>query len=244
MFSLRQTELAELRQPPAHAAAQSRRRRAEARTARASRWSVGLRSAHWRCSGCSRWPSRTLTALPHDAERSRASCWPGQRRLANGSPTALRWRRWSTNWPRFRGPGGNGVLDRDTNLPLTWDHEDRPGIAWKSEVPVAGFNSPIVWGDRVFLSGGDAAKREVVCYRHATGELLWRRAVENVAGSPAQLRRSPNKPAMRPRPWPPTAGAFTPSSPTATWPRSPWTASRLGQEPRLSRRTRTATPPR
>ena len=43
-----------------------------------------------------------------------------------------------------------------TNVPATWDTKTGAGIAWKVPSPTSGFNSPIVWGDRVFLSGGDA----------------------------------------------------------------------------------------
>lgn len=89
------------------------------------------------------------------------------------------------NWPRFRGWDGSGVTTH-TNLLLTWSAEAGSGIAWKSPVPSRGFNSPIVWGDRVFVSGGDEKKREVLCYDAKTGALLWQKTVENVPGSPAK----------------------------------------------------------
>ena len=88
------------------------------------------------------------------------------------------------NWPRFRGPGGSGVSEA-TNLPTSWETRTGDGIAWKSPVPAPGFNSPIVWNNRFFFSGGDAAKREVFCYDGASGQMLWRQAVVNVPGSPA-----------------------------------------------------------
>ena len=93
------------------------------------------------------------------------------------------------NWPRFRGPGGNGVSEA-TNLPANWDTKSGAGIAWKTPVPAAGFNSPIIWGDHFLFSGGDSAKREVFCYDTATGQLAWRQAVVNVPGSsskPAEI---------------------------------------------------------
>lgn len=88
------------------------------------------------------------------------------------------------NWPRFRGPGGNGVSD-STNAPANWDVKTGTGIAWKTPTPAPGFNSPIVWKDRFFFSGGNASKREVFCYDCAKGQLLWRQAVANVPGSPS-----------------------------------------------------------
>lgn len=90
------------------------------------------------------------------------------------------------NWPRFRGPGGGGV-SVFTNLPLSWDVATGAGIVWKTPVPVAGFGSPVVWGNRVFLSGGDAAQREVLCFDALTGALVWRQALQNVPGSPAKV---------------------------------------------------------
>jgi outer membrane protein assembly factor BamB len=80
------------------------------------------------------------------------------------------------NWPRFRGADGNGssIL---TNLPASWDAKTGAGIAWKVPAPAGGFNSPIVWGDRVFFSGGDAKKREVFCLDGKTGQTLWRQPV-------------------------------------------------------------------
>ena len=87
------------------------------------------------------------------------------------------------NWPRFRGADGGGV-SAFTNVPVAWDPKTGKGIAWKVPVPANGFGSPIVWGDRVFFSGGDAARREVVCLNAQTGQTLWRQAVTNVPGSP------------------------------------------------------------
>jgi len=77
------------------------------------------------------------------------------------------------NWPWFRGPRGDGVVF-STNLPVAWDGASGEGILWKTAVPAAGFNSPVVWGDRIFLSGGNESVREVLCFDTARGALLWR----------------------------------------------------------------------
>jgi outer membrane protein assembly factor BamB len=87
------------------------------------------------------------------------------------------------NWPRFRGADGNGVM---ANAIFSTN------VIWKSPVPAPGFNSPVVWSNRVFISGGDAAKREVFCFDATDGKLLWRRAVENVPGSPAKPPEIPD----------------------------------------------------
>ena len=80
------------------------------------------------------------------------------------------------NWPQFRGPGGNGIAVQQ-DPPTDWDGASGKNVAWKAEVPLPGKNSPVVWDDRVFLSGADASGREVFCWDTATGALRWRTAV-------------------------------------------------------------------
>ncbi len=87
------------------------------------------------------------------------------------------------NWPRFL--GWNAGLSASTNPPSRWDAATGEGIAWKVPVLVEGFNSPVVWGEKVFYSGGDAKKREVICLDAKTGKLIWRQEIANVPGTPA-----------------------------------------------------------
>ena len=54
------------------------------------------------------------------------------------------------NWPRFRGVDGNSVVADDARLPLAWNKTTN--VKWKAEIPGLGWGSPIVWGDRVFVS--------------------------------------------------------------------------------------------
>lgn len=89
------------------------------------------------------------------------------------------------NWPRFRGWDGSGV-SAFTNVPLTWDGKSGENVLWKSPVPAPGNSSPIVWSNRVFVSGGDATNREVFCYDATDGKLLWQHAIANVPGSPKE----------------------------------------------------------
>jgi outer membrane protein assembly factor BamB len=60
------------------------------------------------------------------------------------------------NWPQFRGPQA-GVVADDPALPESWSTTEN--VIWKADVPGAGWSSPVVWGDHVFvtaaLSGGD-----------------------------------------------------------------------------------------
>jgi len=53
------------------------------------------------------------------------------------------------HWPQFRGPESGGVAS-GPNLPDRWSATEN--VAWKTDVPGRGWSSPIVWGDRVFLT--------------------------------------------------------------------------------------------
>ena len=83
-------------------------------------------------------------------------------------------------WPGFRGPAGSGAC-AFTNLPVTWDVKTGMNIRWKSAVPLPGRSSPVIWGNRVFLTGATKDKREVYCYDLAAGTLLWRASVDSGA---------------------------------------------------------------
>lgn len=80
------------------------------------------------------------------------------------------------DWPAFRGPTGQGHV-AEPNLPLTWSATQN--VAWSVDVPAAGWSSPIVWGDRVFLTGTTegGVNCHVLCYTTADGKLLWDREV-------------------------------------------------------------------
>lgn len=84
----------------------------------------------------------------------------------------------------FRGPGGNGVVSTK-NFPVSWNGTAGTNILWKTKVPLPGYNSPIVWKDKVFLSGASTAKREVYCFATSSGEILWLTDVSAVPGTPA-----------------------------------------------------------
>ncbi|HPY29238.1 MAG TPA: PQQ-binding-like beta-propeller repeat protein [Verrucomicrobiota bacterium] len=94
------------------------------------------------------------------------------------------------NWPMFRGPLGTGIA-LVTNAPLTWDGATGAGVVWKTPVPAPGFSSPIVWDQHVFLAGGDAKSREVMCFDANTGDLLWRRPVPPPATGARDLPEAP-----------------------------------------------------
>ncbi len=78
----------------------------------------------------------------------------------------------SENWPSFRGHDGLGI-SAYTNVPADWNGKTGDGILWKTRVPLPGNSSPVIWGDRVFLSGGDENKLQVFCFDAVSGRLLW-----------------------------------------------------------------------
>lgn len=90
-------------------------------------------------------------------------------------------------WPQFRGPGsqGRGVYD---NVPMTWDAPAGKNVLWRSAVPLPGKGSPVIWGDRLFLTGGTRETREVYGYDAKTGSLLWITAIADLPGSPVQMK--------------------------------------------------------
>jgi outer membrane protein assembly factor BamB len=80
------------------------------------------------------------------------------------------------NWPCFRGPTGQGV-SAEKDLPLTWSLNEN--VAWRTVVGGTGWSSPIVWGDRVFLTAttADEASGRVLCIDRDTGKILWDKKV-------------------------------------------------------------------
>ncbi len=94
----------------------------------------------------------------------------------------------AADWPRFRGPTGDGIAAK-TNIPLKWSEKEN--LVWRTKLPGPGSSSPVVSGDRVFLtcySGygvdvkdpGDLAnlRRHAVCLSRRDGRILWQHEVK------------------------------------------------------------------
>lgn len=92
------------------------------------------------------------------------------------------------NYNSFRGPFAQGASFAK-NIPTEWDGTAGTNVLWKVPIPKMGFNSPIIWGDKIFVAGADAAAREVYCFDRNTGKLLWTGVANNITGSPASLPR-------------------------------------------------------
>jgi outer membrane protein assembly factor BamB len=82
------------------------------------------------------------------------------------------------NWPSLRGWGNLGIA-RSMDAPIRWDVESGEGVLWKADVMVHGFNSPIIWGDRLFFTGADEEGQEIFCHDSNTGEELWTKTIES-----------------------------------------------------------------
>jgi outer membrane protein assembly factor BamB len=92
---------------------------------------------------------------------------------------------WRCHWPAFRGPDGNGIAPAGASAPTDWDGPSGRNILWKVPVPRQGFSSPVVWGDRVFVTGGDRELREAYAFDVASGNLLWRCPTDGRGEPPA-----------------------------------------------------------
>ncbi|MCP4725002.1 MAG: PQQ-binding-like beta-propeller repeat protein [bacterium] len=92
------------------------------------------------------------------------------------------------NWPNFRGPEGIGIA-YNTNGPEKWDGVSGENILWKTEIPIPGFNSPIAWGKKIFLSGATRQTQVVYCIDADLGTILWQTELNDIPGSPEQKPR-------------------------------------------------------
>ncbi len=90
-------------------------------------------------------------------------------------------------WPRFRGPDGSGISPHP-NPPVSWNGKTGEGVLWKVPVDLPGHNSPVVWGNRVFLTGATEERRCVYCFDADSGKLLWQR---DIPATPESQNKKP-----------------------------------------------------
>jgi len=76
-------------------------------------------------------------------------------------------------WTRFRGPNGTGI-SQTKNIPVKISDAD---LNWKIELPGSGHSSPVLWGERVFVTctGDKAGGLSVLCVNAKEGTVLWKR---------------------------------------------------------------------
>lgn len=77
------------------------------------------------------------------------------------------------NWPAWRGPTSDGISS-EKHLPVKWSPTEN--VKWKTPLPERGNSTPVVWGDRVFLTQAIEAegRRMLLCFDRKTGRELWR----------------------------------------------------------------------
>jgi len=73
------------------------------------------------------------------------------------------------NWPSFRGPYASGVADGQ-NLPDRWDGGRGENVAWKARVPGLAHSSPVVWGDRLYVTSAISSLGEATFKHGLFGE--------------------------------------------------------------------------
>lgn len=101
-------------------------------------------------------------------------------------------------WSQFRGPGGQAI-SRNKGLPTSWSADKN--IVWKTAMPGPGGSSPIVVGDRIFITcftgyavpgatGGDlnALQRHLLCVQRADGKVVWQKDVAAQQPESAKVR--------------------------------------------------------
>ena len=116
------------------------------------------------------------------------------------------------NWTQFRGPRASGVAE-DRGLPTAWDAAKSTNVVWKTPIPGLAHSSPIVWGDRIFVTtavssdpnatfaakdrGIDLARDDVkhawriYCLDKKTGKVIWdRTAHEGVPRAKRHIKAS------------------------------------------------------
>ncbi len=81
------------------------------------------------------------------------------------------------NWPAWRGDIAGSGITKQKNLPTKWSKTEN--VAWRTELPNRGNSTPVVWGDKVFVTQVVEANdfRSTMCFSLKNGELLWQNGV-------------------------------------------------------------------
>lgn len=79
----------------------------------------------------------------------------------------------AANWPGFRNDG-SGIAS-EKHAPVKWSATEN--VRWRTELPAPGNGSPIVWGNKVFITQAEDQKRAVMCFDRTNGKLLWQKGL-------------------------------------------------------------------
>src|SRR6185437_4285709 len=93
------------------------------------------------------------------------------------------------NWPQFRGPAHQG-LSAESSVPLHWSGTSN--VLWKAAIPGESWSSPIVWGDRVFVTTAteNGQSCRVLSLAAKSGKILWDKEVFQQVPRQKQARNS------------------------------------------------------
>lgn len=83
------------------------------------------------------------------------------------------------NFPNFRGAFGLGIAHQKST-PTSWDGAAGENVIWKVKIPLPGYNSPVVWGNKVFVTGANENNESIYCYDLNSGELIWEHKVDGI----------------------------------------------------------------
>jgi outer membrane protein assembly factor BamB len=83
------------------------------------------------------------------------------------------------NFPAFRGPFGLGIAYQK-NTPVSWNGASGENVLWKVKVPLHGYNSPVIWGNQVFVTGASSIAQSIYAYDLASGKLIWEHQVSGI----------------------------------------------------------------
>lgn len=83
----------------------------------------------------------------------------------------------AANWPAWRGPEGTGVCS-EKGLPTRWGATEN--VRWKAPLPERGNSTPVVWGDRVFVTQAVGNDRLLFCFDRKDGKKLWQAGAKDV----------------------------------------------------------------
>jgi outer membrane protein assembly factor BamB len=119
------------------------------------------------------------SALPDPTGKSNSG-----EQQASGTGAAID--RDENNYPFFRGYDSRGIAG-GKGYPVDWNGEEGKNIKWKTEIPKEGKSSPVIWNDRIFLTGSQDKECEVYCLDKNTGQIIWTGKASGIQGEPDQL---------------------------------------------------------
>lgn len=84
---------------------------------------------------------------------------------------------------------GNNSLGHSSarSIPTSWSLKSGKNVLWQKSIPKHGYNSPVINGRNIFLTGADSQARELYCYDLWTGELRWTLKASGISGSPSSM---------------------------------------------------------